>query len=135
MRAVRAPDEVDLVQDDALRAYLRDRFDGMVEDGETYSPETHGWFVLVEEGDDVTSISEVHDVFNPLEDLSGHRFGEAGFAPLFEWIADHDTFFEIVLLLSDGGEFVGIVVPRLSGVDAELLALCDAYATKEPQCL
>lgn len=135
MQALRSPLDVGHLDDVAVRSYLAERFEGMVEDGETYSPETHGWFVVVQEGDDLADLEQVHDIFNPLCDLAGHRFGEAGFSPVFEWIADHDTFFEVVILLSDGGDFVGIVVPNRPGVDAALLQLCAAYAGKEPECL
>ena len=37
--------------------------------------------------------------------------------------------YDLGFVLSDSGFGVGLVVPKLPGIDAQLLALCEAYAT------
>ena len=60
---------------------------------------------------------------------SGRRFGEDGFAPCFETLEEHPTFFHMLFILSDGDDALVVLIPKASGVDPELLAMCAKHAT------
>ena len=62
------------------------------------------------------------------------RFDEHGYSSPFETVEEYPTFFELVLVLSDYGDGVVLLVPKEEGIDADLHALCSMHATpaKEP---
>lgn len=136
MRAIRDPAEVERVLDASIRAYLAERFAGLVEPGESYAPETHGWFLLVEPGDDPDAAGEVFDCFPLLTSpCGGARYGDPEFRSPFEWVTDLGGFYEAVILGSDGGDFVGVIVPQVAGIDARLIEFCRSHASDEPLTL
>jgi len=128
MKAIRDLAAVAAIEDEALRELLFRRFAEILIDGETYDPETYGWFLILEPGDDPDAVQ--HEGCFPLLASPGGDipYGQAGFVSVFEWVADHGWCYEAIILLSDGGEFISVIVPKLSGVDARLLALCGQLA-------
>lgn len=133
MLALRDPAAVAGLSDDSIRAYLEERFEGLTEPGETYAPETHGWFLLLGPGDDPDEAGQVFDCFPLLTSpTGGARYGDPDFRSPFEWITDLGSFYEGVILMSDGGDFVGVIIPKLSGMDARLLEYCETHASDEP---
>jgi hypothetical protein len=48
--------------------------------------------------------------------------------PSFEWLVEHQSFYEAVFILSDDGFGVDLLIPKVSGIYAELLAMCAKYA-------
>jgi hypothetical protein len=85
-------------------------------------------FVIVEPGDTLQLI-DAELGFSVLggDDRTPH-FGEPSFHPLFEVCEKHGSYYELVFIVNDGGEGVEVLVPNIDGIDADLLAMCEAYA-------
>ena len=60
---------------------------------------------------------------------SRRQLGDPGFAPCFETLEEYPTVFKMLFIQSDEGHALVILIPRTSGIDPELLALCADYAT------
>ena len=131
MQILRDPAATTTIADPELRALLDERFADLCQD-EPYDPELLGYFVVVEPGDGVEALEAatgcpiVHDLFRET------RFGDPDFSPAFEWLAEHQGYYEVAFILNDDGYGVGIFVPRQGGTDPELLALCEVYASPVP---
>jgi len=81
---------------------------------------------IIEVGDtDVSIIDEL--AFSPLVNpLDGLRHGTAGFVFPFDYLEDHDGWFELIVTVGNGGFAFHLFVRDREGVDPELLALCRA---------
>ena len=134
MRRLLDPSHVQSVQDENVRLLLEQRFDEITQ-GEPYDADIHGFFVLVESGDTVAAIEHgcgfpiLRSLFNTT------CYGDQEFLPCFEVLEEHPTCFEMVFVPSDGDYGVVVIVPKASGIDAELLRFCQEYATPEPELL
>ncbi len=99
-----------------------------ITDGAAYYSSIYGEFALVEPGDSITEIEAatgcqlMHDLFND------SRYGNEAFMPSFEWLVEHPGFYEVVFIFSDDGFGVDLLIPKASGIDAELLSMCAKYA-------
>jgi len=60
---------------------------------------------------------------------SRRPLGDPAFEPCFETLEEYPTVFEMLFIQSDEGHALVILIPRTSGIDPELLALCADYAT------
>jgi hypothetical protein len=89
-----------------------------------------GYFIVVEPGDSA-DVLEAEIGFPVLRGLLDDvPFGDEDFSPAFEWAEIHpEGFYELVYITSDSGYGFDIFVANAPGVDPELLALCQAYAT------
>ncbi|KAB7623401.1 hypothetical protein [Alkalilimnicola sp. S0819] len=130
MKAIRDPAELAAVEDVALRELLSRRIQEWLIDGLPYDPETYGWFLLVEPGDDPGDSRHYHDC-PPLIGRPSAFDDLDEYIPIFEWVSDHGHWYEAVILLSDGGEFISVIVPKAEGVDPSLLAICEVLAEEE----
>lgn len=133
MQILRDPADIAGVADCEVRQWLQQRFAGMVQDGEPYDPDTYGWFVLLEPGDSLAALAEI-DCPNPF-----HTYGDIadpyvpGFIPSFNWIQDWPHLDEIVTVLSDGGEFISLLLLKCDTTQPELRQLCQHYHQLEPE--
>ena len=99
-----------------------------ITDGAAYDPSIYGHFVLVEVGDSIAEIETktgcqlIHGLTND------SRFGDSEFQPSFEWLVEHTSFYEAVFIISDDGYGVDLLIPKLLGIDDDLLAICVKYA-------
>lgn len=126
MLILRDPKAVREVADPAIARLLTLRFDQLAED-EPYDPDIHGFFILVEPGDTITALEEASGCWITQGLLSDARYGEEDFSPCFEFLDEHPFCFEMIFILSDGGDGVLFAIPK-SGVDEELLRFCREYA-------
>lgn len=76
------------------------------------------FLLLVEPGDDLAAICA--RVLPGIEDDDC--------LAIAEWTTDWGTCFETYVCFSDDGCGLSLVTPKLPGIDANLLALCSAYA-------
>jgi hypothetical protein len=83
---------------------------------EPYEPDLHGYMIVVEAGDSVQD----------LEEESGCPFA------YFEVLEELDTCYETVFVPGDGDFGVVIFIPKLAGIDPDLLAVCAEYAVPAP---
>ncbi len=127
MQTIRHPNDVRFLRDETIQQLVAERFAMLAEYG-PYVPETHGWFLIVEPGDDPAQPESL-----PCPALLGDddriRFGEEGYFSPFEFCEFHDgKVFELVRVISDAGEAVAIFIPDLPGVSPDLLCLCRTLA-------
>ena len=98
-----------------------------ITDGATYDPSIYGHFVLVEAGDSIAEI-ETKTGCQLMHGLSKeYRFGDSEFQPSLEWLVEHPNFYEAVFIISDDGYGVDLLIPKLLGIDDDLLAICAKY--------
>ena len=98
-----------------VRRLVEQRFLDICAD-EPYEPDLHGYLIVVEPGDSVQDLEE-----------------ESG-CPVscFEVLEELDTFYEMVFVPGDGDFGIVIFIPKVEGIDADLLAVCAEYAIPAP---
>ena len=127
MLVLRSPDDAARIPDPEMRNLVQLRF-AQVCSGETYDPERHGYMLVVEPGDTVQTIERQSGI-PLLTDLFGEvRFGDPEFTPAAEVIEEHSSSYELVFIFTDDGYGIEIFVPKVEGVDRELLAMCRQFA-------
>ena len=90
---------------------------------EPYEPDIHGFVIVVEPGDSVRD----------LEEESGCPLLDADVSsPCFEILEELDTCYEMVFVPGDGDFGVVVFIPKLEGIDPDLLAVCAEYAVPAP---
>ena len=128
MLAIRQASDLSAIADAGIRAFLQQR---MADIDLAWAPdswEQHGQFFVVEAGETAEDLA--HEV-SPLlcESVFGDaRLGDADFVPAWEWAEDHGSFFEILIVTSDDGDFDSVIVSKNCGQQA-LLDVCAGYAT------
>jgi hypothetical protein len=107
----------------SLSPLLIDRFQALGTEDELDSS-LHGYIVIAEPGDDDKAL-QTETGCPVLSDWFGDfQFGDADFAPAFDCLDDHPTCFELTYSLNDDGFTVLIFVPKLNGVNEQILSLC-----------
>ena len=66
--------------------------------------------------------------YSPLALVGDARFGDPEFTPAPEGIEEHESCFEFVFVFTEDGYGIEIFVPKLDGVDRELLTMCEQFA-------
>ena len=131
MRVLRSPEDLLDLPRGPVRALVEQRM-AQIGGADPFVPAL-GQFVVVEPGDAMESIEA--EVGLPL--LTGlfddTRFGDPDFAPAWEWAVDHGDLYEMAFVLTDDGFAVEVLVPVVSGIDADLLALCVALVGPEAE--
>ena len=110
----------------SLASVLQQRFRQMSE-GDVYDPELHGYIVIAHPGDDVKALEEEScPIFSDW--FGDSHYPDAGFAPSFEYAAEYLLCYEMVFIANDSGFAILVFVPKLTGIDEQLLSLCREYA-------
>ena len=99
-----------------------------ITDGATYDPSIYGHFVLVEVGDSIAEIEATTGCQLMYCLSKDSRYDESKVQPSFEWLVEHPTYYEAVFIISDDGYGVDLLIPKLLGIDDDLLAICVKYA-------
>jgi hypothetical protein len=122
MLVLRDPEATRRIAAPEIRRLVEQRFLDICAD-EPYEPDLHGYMIVVEPGDSVQD----------LEEESGCTFyGAAGSSPYFEVLEELDTCYEMVFVPGDGDFGIVIFIPKLAGIDPDLLAVCAEYAVPAP---
>ncbi len=88
-------------------------------------------FLIVQVGDSVAELErECCPILTNMVD--GSRFGDPDFTPCFEVLEEHARCYEMVFILNDDGYGIAIFIPKVIGIDPELLAMCAQYAVPAP---
>jgi hypothetical protein len=96
--------------------------------GVLYDPDEHGYLVVVEPGDDVKAL-EAETGCPVLGDWFGDsRYGDEDYAPACDWLDEQTLCYEMGFVLNDSGTAMLLIVPKLTGIDAELLSMCREHA-------
>ena len=115
------------ISDRAIRKLVQQRIDDL--GGDKFDAVVLGYFLIVEPGDNLDSIN-TQIGFNILANrFTGIRYDEVGYTPSFEFIEEFPSCFEIVIILDDSGYGIDIFISKGTGVDPDLLAMCQRYAT------
>ena len=120
------------IEDPDLRRLVEQRFIDMCSDDD-YDPDVNGYMIVVEPGDSVVALEDASGC-PILRNLDGDgRFGDPGFSPCFEVLEEHAGFYEMVFVPGDGDFGIVIFIPKVAGIDAELLAMCAMYSVPAPE--
>ncbi len=105
--------------DPVLYRLLSERISGMTEE-----MLDHTEIVVVEGGDTEDDIVRAIGLSPLVEPINGARFGEEGFLPHWDWLADHGSWFEMVVTF--GSTFAYVLLLERRGNPA-LVDLCERF--------
>jgi hypothetical protein len=84
--------------------------------------------LIVQRGDTEEDILE-EVAFSPfVNPLDGRRFGSKGFVPSWDWLEQHDGWFELIFTVANDGFAFVLFVEDSEAVNPELRDLCRTYA-------
>ena len=121
------PALINRITDPDIRNLVSQRFSQILS-GEPYNYDQHGYMIIVEPGDSIESLESETCCFIIHNPFDGTHFGDSDFTPCFEALEEHSHCFEMLLILNDDGFAIDIFIPKHSGIDPQLLALCTEYA-------
>lgn len=107
---------------------LQQRFKDM-SDGDFYDPKQHGYMVIAEPGDEVSTLETETSCPIFTDWFHESRYGDDDFAPAFEWLDDLPFCYEMGFIANDSGFAIIVIVPKLAGIDAQLLEMCRENTT------
>ena len=103
--------------DQAVTTLIQQRLSDLLQDDDLTMEELV-FFVVVEPGETIPQLVEA--LGTDLQTVDG--------CPLWEFIEEHPTCYEFVIVMSDDGFGAKVFIPK-TGMDADLLALCQLHAT------
>ena len=127
MLTLLAPSFTLAIKDPTLRELVTTRFDE-ISGGDAFDPDIHGVLIVVEPGDTATDLENVSGCPVLTNTITGRGFGEDGFDPLFEYLGEHTSCFELVFVSGDGDFGIVIFIPKTEDIAPELLSFCATYA-------
>ena len=113
MIIIRSTEAVTGITSPVIQQLIRDRI-AEITQGQPYDADVYGEFVIVEVGDTLPEIEAY---------LGREVVGN------FEWLVEWPCCYEAVFVLSDDGCGIALLVPKVAGIDASLLAICEQWAT------
>jgi hypothetical protein len=103
--------------DHAITTLIQQRLNDLLQDDELTIEELV-FFVVPEPGETIQQLVEA--LGTDLQTVDG--------IPLWEFIEEHPYCYEFVIVMSDSGFGAEVFIPK-TGMDADLLALCQLHAT------
>ncbi len=103
--------------DDAVTTLIQQRLADLLQDDDLTMEELV-FFVVPEPGETIPQLVEA--LGTDLQTVDG--------SPLWEFLEEHPTCYEFVIILSSEGFGSEVFIPK-TGIDPELLALCQLHAT------
>lgn len=125
------PSSIVTINDPDLRELIDRRFED-ISDGEDFDPDLHGQFIVVDPGDSVEALEKESGCPILNSYIGSARFGDPGFKPVFEYLSQHETCYELVFVPGDSDFGVVIFIPKAEGIDLDLLAMCAEYVESVP---
>jgi hypothetical protein len=107
---------IETYPDHTITALVQQRLNDLLQDGDLTMEELV-FFVVPEPGETIQQLVEA--LGTDLLTVDG--------CPLWEFIEEHPTCFEFVIVLDDSGFGAEVFLPK-TGMDADLLALCQLHA-------
>ncbi|RYH69870.1 MAG: hypothetical protein EON54_02030 [Alcaligenaceae bacterium] len=129
MIVLRDPRDASAIEHAEIRTLSQRRFEMLA----PYDPETMGYFIVAEPSDTVAAVNGQlgFDILSNRRD--GIRFDQPGFNTSFEMLEEHRSCYEIVIVMRDDGFGVEVFVPKLPGIDSDLLAMCSMHAVRSQE--
>lgn len=115
MIVIRDPSELGAVVDADLRFYIEKRFKDFSDEVGWFDPDLCGYFAVVEPGDPVEAV--IAETGCPIN--------------VYEVLEEHQGFYEMVFIPSDGDYGISIYVPK--GDRTHLTNFCEAHAVPAPE--
>lgn len=97
-----------------------------------YDPDELGYFLVIEAGDTIDAINTQLGFPILCNRSTGIHYGAAGFTPSFEFMEEYASCYDTVFVLSDDGYGIEVFIPKVAGIEPELLAMCARFATPAP---
>lgn len=114
------------ISDPAIRKLVQHRIDDL--GGDQFDSAELGYFLVVETGDSIDTINTQIGLNILANRFTGIRWDQPGFTPSFEFIEEFPACYELVFIMDDSGYGVDIFISKGTGVDTDLLAMCQRYA-------
>ncbi len=129
MRILRDEASIAALPDDTLRRLIEKRV-AEINECCPWDADELGYFIALGVGDTAEDL-EAEIGFSVMRGLLDDvPFGHEDFSPAFEWAEIHpEGFYELVYIVNDAGFGFDIFIANQPGVDPDLLAMCEAYAT------
>lgn len=133
MRILRSPADVSGIANPCIRQLAALRFSQLNSPDDPDAPDATGYFIVVETGDTAEQLEQ--EIGLPLlRSLFGELpYGHPDFTPCFEILEEHHhgqhRIYEMVFISDDDGTFTTLLVSALEGIDTNLLAMCNAFAS------
>ena len=127
MQIIRDLPSTQQINHPAISALVQQRIDDL--GGDKFNTTELGYFLVIEPGDSIDAIN-TQVGYNILANrFTGIRYGQPGYTPSFEFIEEFSACYELVVILDDSGYGIDIFISKETGVDPDLLAMCQRYAT------
>lgn len=131
MQVILQASDAPKVTDPEIRGFLVKRIHDMAPDWAPDSWEDFGQFLVLEAGDE-PAIVELDNCFRLVSSPVGTaRLGDKDFAPIWDWVVDHGSFYEVAMIVSDAGNFDVVLIPKAAGTSPVLLLLCEQMASHQ----
>lgn len=85
-------------------------------------------FIVAGPSDTIAAIEGVIGASLAINLVDGSKYGDPGFVANFEYVERHGAWFEAVMILSDDGFGIVLIVPDRPDIDATLLGLVRGHA-------
>ena len=115
------------ISDPAIRKLVQHRIDEL--GGDNFNATELGYFLVIEPGDSIDAITTQIGVNILANRFTGIRWDQPGYTPSFEFIEEFSACYELVFILDDSGYGIDIFISKGTGVDPDLLVMCQRYAT------
>jgi len=89
-----------------------------------YDSQEHGYLVIAEPNDTVAQLEKETGCPILTDWFQDSHYGDEDFAPAYEWLDEQLFCYVMGFTLNDNGFTVLLIVPKLSGVDSQLLKMC-----------
>ena len=127
MQIIRDPATTSSIADPELRALVEKTIRDLSEDYE-YDPDELGYFLIVEPGDSLDTISTQIGFDILCNRWTGKRFDQPGYTQSFECLDEFANWYEMVFVIDDSGFGIEVFIQKAAGVPDQLLAMCKAFA-------
>lgn len=91
---------------------------------DNYDSQQHGYIVIAEPNDTVALLEKETGCPIFSDWFQDSHYGDEDFAPAYEWLDDQLFCYVMGFTLNDNGFTVLLIIPKLSGVDGQLLKMC-----------
>ena len=131
MQVIRQVSDVAHVADPVMRGFLAKRISHMVMDWAPDLWPDFGQLLVLESGDDPAIVEAAGCLRLVGSPFSAARLGEPGFTPLWDWVDDHGSFYEVAMIVTDAGGFFVVLIPKEPGTSLVLLRLCEQLSIRQ----
>jgi len=131
MKVIRQASDVADVADPVMRDFLSKRIAHMVMDWAPDLWPDFGQLLVLESGDDPAIVETTGCLRLTGSPFGAARLGDPGFTPVWDFVDDHGSFFEVATIITDAGGFFLLVIPKGIGTSAALLRLCEQLSIRQ----